>query len=39
MQDEFRSDAEDLKAGVAIWVHALVENDIVSVTNASARMG
>jgi hypothetical protein len=31
MQDEFRSDAEDLKAGVAIWLHALVENDIVSV--------
>jgi hypothetical protein len=31
MQDEFRSDAEDLKSGVAIWVHALVENDIVSV--------
>ena len=31
MQDEFRSDAEDLKASVAIWVHALVENDVLSV--------
>jgi len=31
MQDEFRSDAEDLKASVTIWLHALVENDIVSV--------
>jgi hypothetical protein len=31
MQDEFRSDAEDLKTSVAIWLHALVENDIVSV--------
>jgi hypothetical protein len=39
MQHEFRSDAEDLKAGVAIWLHALVENNIASVIERLGAQG
>ncbi|HXX05146.1 MAG TPA: hypothetical protein VEJ37_12540, partial [Xanthobacteraceae bacterium] len=39
MQQEFRSDVEDLRSGVAIWLRTLVENDVVSAVEWLGRHG
>jgi len=39
LQQEFRSDVEDLRSGVALWLRSLAENDVVSVVEWLGRHG